>query len=477
MKKYLMLAALVLAVAAAPASASVQNVKVSGSIDSTWLYRDNFDLGESNTNIEDVKQNLFITQTLLRVDADLTDNVAATVQLINERVWETDPGSANSDIDLNLAFVTLREMLYSPLTVIVGRQVFSYGNSFIMDATGANNLAPSDSGISSAAQDLTKQTALDAVRLIFDYNPLTLEFMYSKVDPGTVAQTFDNNGDDKDLFGANATYELGDAMNTEVEAYFFAQIDKSTRKLSSNSSKINKSDTIYIPGFRASTNPIEGLNIQAELAWQRGNKVVTTTESSANVQRKAFAAQFIANYQVPVAEAYNPVVNYTFTHVSGDSNPGNYPSSGYSSTASGPASGDTYTAWDPFYEAQGGGTIYNALFDLTNLQIHSVSLQVNPLEDVTTTLRWTGLWLDKELDSAAGVNTFTLRQPDGTTNAVSANTGKTELGYEVDFETIYDYTEDVQFGASFGWFVPGDVFASANDSMASQAIVHGNVNF
>ena len=70
---------LLVAFVAMPAMASVQNVKVSGSIDSTWLIRDNFDLGASI--IADEGQNLFITQTMLMVDADLTDNVSTTVSL------------------------------------------------------------------------------------------------------------------------------------------------------------------------------------------------------------------------------------------------------------------------------------------------------------------------------------------------------------------------------------------------------------
>src|SRR3989338_10636780 len=126
---------LLAAFVAMPAAASVQNVKVGGSIDSTWLIRNNFDLGLNV--IGDETQNLFITQTMLTIDADLTDNVSTTVHLINERAWnQKDATADDSDIDLHLAYVTLREMLYSPLTVVVGRQAFSYGNSFIVDAGG-----------------------------------------------------------------------------------------------------------------------------------------------------------------------------------------------------------------------------------------------------------------------------------------------------------------------------------------------------
>ena len=148
----LLLALLVVALFVAPAAASVQNVKVSGEVDSKYLYRNGFDAGaEADGN---TVQSLFITITNLRVDADLTDNVAATIALINERTGGIQgltngeggaEGDDESDVQINLAYVTLREMLYSPLTVIIGRQSFRYGNSFIVDSAGPNNAAQVDS--------------------------------------------------------------------------------------------------------------------------------------------------------------------------------------------------------------------------------------------------------------------------------------------------------------------------------------------
>ena len=166
MKKMLLIAVLALALAAAPAFASVQNIKIGGDIESTYLVRDQFDLGGGAelSNTQDYDQKFFFTQTRLNVAADLTDNVSATVGLINERPWgdEGQDASAN-DIDLNLAFVTLREMLYSPLTVVVGRQNFKYGNSFIVDSAGTNNTLSSNNGLVGVATDFSKRTALDGV--------------------------------------------------------------------------------------------------------------------------------------------------------------------------------------------------------------------------------------------------------------------------------------------------------------------------
>ena len=355
-------------------------------------------------------------------------------------------------------------MLYSPLTVVVGKQAFHYGNSFIIDSAGANNAIPGDSGLSGiVGGDITKQTTQDAIRLIFDYEPLSVEVLVSKINSRTNTMAIDDaRDDDVDLYGVNAGYEVGDSMNTQVEAYFFARLDKLTA-----ASATNKSDTVYVPGLRASTNPIEGLNVQAEVAWQRGNRVATTGTIGDNEQREAMGAQVIASYQVPVLEEYKPILGYVYTFVSGDTNPGDR-------RAATESSSNKHTAWDPLFENQAGGTIYNSLFDLSNAHIHLVSAQVNPIEDVTAKVSWTNIRLDKELRTGQA---FALLTPGTGGTAVAFNAGEKEVGNEVDAVFTYDYTEDVKFGANFGWFIPGDLFTGANDQVATQAILNGNVNF
>src|SRR3989338_6830839 len=108
MRKTILLAFALVAFVAMPAMASVQNVKISGSIDSTWLVRNDFYLGA--IFIGDEEQTLFIPQAILQADADLTDNVSTTIALINERVWGHTSNDASTGVDLLLAYVTLREM-------------------------------------------------------------------------------------------------------------------------------------------------------------------------------------------------------------------------------------------------------------------------------------------------------------------------------------------------------------------------------
>lgn len=452
MRKLIVLAlALVMAATTAPAFASVQNVKIGGWTNNTFVHRQEFDLGKGSGGTD--KQDVFINQTGLQADADLTDQVYVTIALIGERGWGADGGDdgSTSEVDLYLAYVTLKEMLYSPLTLVVGRQTFAFGNGFVFDATGTNNTAPGDSGIRSIAQDLTKQTSLDAIRAIFDYNPLTVTVFYSKLHQNT--ETINHLDDDKDLWGINANYQLGDDMDSVVEAYFFKLRDKSDNTDGEGA----KTPWIKVTGIRASTNPIEGFNIQGEIAHQGGTARVGTVTD--NKKRDAWAAQGIVNYQLPVLEEYKPVAQYIFTKTTGDTDTG--------------SSESDYTGWDPFFEAQGGGHIYNSLFDLTNSIIHSFYFTVEPMEDITTRLALTAIWLERELKE----DSIGTRRPDGGEQELLAKTDSTYLGKEINFDLTYDYTEDVTFGASLGWFFPRSVFDNENNSTAKQALVSMNVAF
>lgn len=458
MKKVL-LATVLAALAAMPAYASVQNVKVSGDIESTYVVRNQFDLG-SQVGTEKFRQNFLLTQTRVRVDADLTDNAQTTVGLINERAWGNDVDTANgsNDIDLNLAYVTLKEMLYSPLTVIIGRQNFAFGNSFVIDSAGTNN-GVSTGGIKGVAEDFSKRTALDSVRAILDYNPLTINVIASKVNSNNLAGTGALK-DDINLLGTNAAYQLGDKWQSMVEAYYWAKLDQS----SNNTGAGYKTDTVYMPGVHASTNPIKGLNLSAELALQRGNKAQS---AGVNIKREATAAQLIANYALPIAkiEKYNPTVMGAYTYVSGERHT--------SEAGNSPIGDDTrYTAWDPMFENQAGGTIYNTLFNLSNAHIVTLKASAKPIEDVTASVQMDNLWLDKNIEGG----TIAVLGPDGSTTNL-ASTNNAYLGSELGLALAYAYTDDVTLGAKFNWFNPGEAFSSNNQNVASQILVNANVNF
>jgi len=464
---------------AVPAFAAVQNVKVSGDIDAKWIIRDNFSLGQESSTFVGSKdnQNYLNTIARVRVDADLTDNVSATVRLLNERDW-SDEGSTgtssssagatgDTSVYLDLAYVTLKEMLYSPLTVIIGRQNLRYGNAFIIGDPDTNRLAAARSGVQ--ARDLSARKAFDAIRMILNYDPLVVDIIYSKIGAGAIRSTasVDSTKDDIDLYGINANYKLGDKYNTVAEAYLFTKKDNNTTAGIAGT----KGDTIYNPGVRVSTNPIKGLNLQGEVAWQRGSKAGASGASTVddNRKREAMAWQAIVTYALQVEKLmkYSPVAGLEYTHYSGDKNPGR--------TGAAQVGKDTYRQWDPMFEDQAGGKIYNVLFQATDDNIFNANVSFKPIEDVSLRLDWTTLYLDQKLDTTTAM---TLYQTGGNSFSATMNTDKDHLGQEIDALLTYDYTEDVQFGLNVGIFVPGKAFTKpVSKKNASQAIASCKVVF
>ena len=450
MKKSILLAiALIATLVAVPAFASVQNVKIGGDVTSTFVHRNYFDLNASTVD----QQNVFLTQTTLEANADLTDKVSATIALINERVWgDGSISTTGTDMDLLRAYVTLRELLYSPLTVIIGRQAFHYGNSFIFDTAGQNNAAPADSGLLAVAGDLTKQTNMDAFRAILNYDPLTIEGFIALTHQHAVL--INDADDNQTIYGLVGTYKLGDKMDSLIEAYIFDRKDNSSNDTDAELG--NKVDHLKVVGGRFSTNPIEGLNVQGEVAHQGG--VDAASPAAANNQRRdAWGMQGIVNYQVPVLKEYKPMLQYVFTKVYGDTNT---------------LTDQDQATWDAFYENQGGGTIYNTLFSLSNAVIHTLSLSANPMEDLTTKLTVTKLYTHQRVEPTSS---FPLSQPDDTSGTTTNAHGGRYLGTEVDVDASYAYTEDVKFGLSIGVYKPGSVFV--DNQNAKQVLASVDVAF
>jgi hypothetical protein len=230
----------------------------------------------------------------------------------------------------------------------------------------------------------------------------------------------------------------------------------------------NKADTVFAPGVHVSTDPIKGLDLSGEIAFQFGQQVVVAGGSQEAEKREAFAAQFLANYSLPILEKYKPTLNAAFMYFSGDKDG----SANYSTDAV--KSAKVYSAWDPMFAHQERTIIFQDITCPSDMELVSLAASVNPLEEVTATVRWLGAWLPAPYDGAN--NTPVFWQPNGEPlNPVT--TDKSGFGNEYDVLIDYAYTEDVDFGLTLGWFLPGDAFNKVNRSTASQALADVAVKF
>jgi len=446
--------------------AAVQNVKVSGDIDMKGVVRNSIALQDNPTGVSATTTgygesiSAILSTVRLRVDADLTDNVSTTVRLLNERAWGEE-SAASTDIDLDLAYVTLKEFLYSPMTLTLGRQELRFGNGLIIGDPDTNGIAAGH-GVAAVAlpdslDDLSSRKAFDAARVTLNYDPLTVDLIYSKIDEGLVQQA-----DDIDLWGVNTNYVVN--KNIDTELYYFA---RKRDRFADAGADMPRSETIHTIGTRGVYTGIKNLTLGLEGAMQVGNHVVDTTlypddlvvatgPWSRRVQ--AYAIQAIANYVFPKAK-YSPSVIATYTRLSGDK---------YQSRS------DNYRGWNPMFEDQAGGTLYNKILGYSNAELFALSGTMKPMGDVTAALAYSYIKLvysypadatAVHLSGVAGDPHFAMRD------------GKKSLGHEVDLKLTYDYTEDVQFALNTGAFIPGEAFDSKNKKTASQVIGSMKVTF
>lgn len=435
MKKLMLFCALALLVAfVVPAAAEVQNVKVSGDIRTYGGYRNNFDLDDSASSDDD--QDWINSAARLRVDADLTDNVGTTVRVINERDWGVEStavsAQGNTDISVDLASLTLKEFLYSPLTLTVGRQELRYGNGLVVGDVDGNAFSRA-SGL--VGDEFSRRKAFDAVRAVLDFDPIVVDSFHSQITETN------SSSEDWTLSGVDVSYAVGD-YNANVAGYWVLShqsVDGSPTTFQQGgawTTGVNHGRSISTLGVRGNIEPVAGLDLGGEVAFQTGDYSNTRDQ-------QAMAFQATGSYAFDAK--FKPVVRAGYYYFSGEE----------------VANLGDQESWLASFEDQtmgliadrmqlttvSGGTPQSAS---TNMNIFQLGASVEPLDDVALGIDWYNYTLAEENDTAG-------------LNAVYTNDD--EYGNEVDITVAYDYTEDVTFNGTFAVFSPGNAWeADAQDS-------------
>ncbi len=504
-------ALLVLALAltfSVPAFAETQNVKVSGSIDAYHFYRSNFDLRDNNdagTSPVDAESELFpspftsgvpgtthdsddnnrseaddyfMTVTQIEVSADLTDNVSTVINIINQRDWNagsdrftTGPFGADSsadnefNVELDLAYVQMKEIFYSPLTLTFGRQDLWFGRGLII---GSNRTAwdvgdINDDRSNIQADEYSAKTAFDAIRATLDFNPWTLDFVYSKID-----ENAHDPEDDIDLYIVNVNYKFAE-YNAVAEVYYVGENDKGTFPTVADTTDADDDDTFetrsndtHTIGGRVQFDPISQITLGGELAYQFGNYTsplddfppINKAQDNVEQDRSSWMFDVFGTYRWDYE--WKPELTIEYVHFSGEDDVFRGASS-------------EYNAWNPLYR----GKFYTAYADFReflyatgdaydqsagqNEQFIQIKGSLKPLQDLLIEASWTYLWNDEAID------VVDITGPDASFGNSLGIERDEEIGYEVDLQVTYDYTEDVSFSTLVAWFVPGDYYDGATD--------------
>ncbi|MBU1929069.1 MAG: alginate export family protein [Candidatus Omnitrophica bacterium] len=429
------------------AYAEVQNVKVGGEILMQALHQKNFGLSQSTTmgDKENDTSNRLITHVQINVSADLTDNVGVVVKLLNERAWglERIPTDTNGDvsstsIDLDLAYVTLKEFLYSPLTLKIGRQAVKFGNGLVIGSgTSATNLASGDTAratnyANGVPKDQRLRKSMDAMRATLDYDPLTVDLLYAKIEEGPNTDRNDN----VDVYGINAAYKFN--KKASVQGYVFSKVDGKTAEAITGAAPRKGSQQIHTIGILGYLAPIANLKTSLELAGQLGNRTPTSTDTAS--KRRAYAIQAMADYTFK-GKKFDPALGATFTYLSGDNQ----------------RNDEYYRNWDTMQEGQ-APNIFTNHFSMTSCVVTNLRGKMKPVDDVTLSANYGYYHFPAKLNEV------------GLSNAYSAQTltmtKSKDGGSALDLFAKYDYTEDVQIGLDIGTFFPGKAFSDARSAVS-----------
>ncbi len=448
-------------VIAMPAYAETQNVKVSGAIDAYWFYRHNYDLRDNNdggavpagTAVTGVthggsavhrseSDDYARTNTQLEVAADLTDNVSTVVNVVNQRDWNAttfDGGAANTgaefDVELDLAYIQMKEIFYSPLTLTVGRQDIWFGRGFVI---GNNNTAW-DHQAATEADEYSVTTAFDALRATLDFNPWTIDLVYSNIN-----ENGRDNANDRELYIANVNYKFAE-YNAVAEGYFILEDDRNAVS-GATGTKDNVTNTL---GGRVQFDPISQITLGGEVAYQWGD--YQTGVATPNRDRGAWATDIFGTYRFDYT--WKPEITLEYVLFSGE------PDVTATSTQS-------YGAWNALYR----GKFWTAYADFreftyatgdandqpgsTNVEFVQLQGSLKPMQDLLLSGAFTYLWNNESI-LGQGSN----------------------IGSELDLQATYDYTEDVSFSVLAGWFFPGSYYANGENATAADLVSSVKVTF
>jgi hypothetical protein len=452
--------------ASVPSFAEVQNVKVGGDVTVRAFHRENLDLQDESGGLDSTDD--FLMSTVgVNVGADLTENVSTFIRLANERDWDNDNGSSNTDdgdFDLSQAYITLKELFYSPLTLRVGTQPIVWGRGFVLgSALIPTVFGGNDRNTAITANEFTEFTAFDAVRATLDLSqvtgnmPVSADYVYIKLDENT-----SGTPDDVNLQGVNFSTKL-DAANTELEAYFLHKRDESGSTVN-----INKNGNVSTVGVRGSAMPSEGLSTWAEAAYQWGRRasdpdVGTTVAAPLGSPFQAWAFNLGAEFGFTDV-AMTPKVGAEWIFWSGKDSDG------------------SIAGWDPiarsyfttaireFQTANGSGFYGTSQPGDTSAATNQNQVSfwggISPVEDLQATSRLSLFWQHiGAVPHAADTGVRT----DGQRNGYA--------GTEWDNQLVYDYTDDVQLGFLYGIFFPGSIYRTQFDATAQELVTTVSVKF
>lgn len=388
----LVIAALVLSMAGV-AVAELQNVEVGGKLVIRGNYWRMDDLGASS----------FAEQrTLLNVKADFTNDVSTFIELDSYGDWGQNfrsnyltgiDGRGASDVNLYQAYVNVKNLWGTPLSLRVGRQELVYGSEFLM---GNNSSMPIAPGLS-----------FDGIKLGFANDMFKVDAFAAKL-----AESFQNFGKgDLDLYGVYGSY-IG-IEDVTLDAYWLYVQDNRV---------VGNDIDIHTFGLRGA-GTLSGFDFDAEVAYQLGNvdgqpSACPLGFGEADVEYDTFAANAEVGYTFDTAWQPRPFAKFAYF--------------GGGEADNCKWSNDRTLPFNRLFSDISYSPFLDVNKNLTNLFFYGLGVQAMPTECVT--LKLMGAFLDMDED----------------------NPEMGSYGWQVSACGTYHYSEDLAFSAGYSHFFGSD---------------------
>lgn len=435
---WLVVAVVALVAMVSSSFADVQNIRLSGDIRIRGYY---FNYGD-NKAIGYSDASLIAQRTRVTIEADLEDHVLVVVTLKAEGLWGArdsvdsrwhylnsgssmqnagagvptwgQPVNQTWDVGINEAYVQFNEMFFNPATLKIGRQYLNYGRGLIISS-------------------VENEYNFDAVRLVLDFYPLTVDLVGAMLVDSQSFLPIDNRyGGRSMLLFANARYEMADSFVKDIEAYVGWISQDADRALIATGS-----ESPYTAQFAGASPVVLGLRADLNLTktlqmWAEG-----TYETGASGMGDAINAWlFNVGARLSLSDAQlSPVINASWTLATGDST--------YKD-------GDTKGYFRPLFDYASTYNGYMLKPVLSNIHIFNLGATVKPAKNCAVGVQ--GYYYMKADKNGVCFTNPNLDLSFGTFLPAS---DKTDLGWGLDFNVGYDYSKDVRLGLIYGLFFPG----------------------
>lgn len=370
------------------------DIELGGDIRMRAFYRKDFGLTSATAGSED----WFDSYVRAYIRGYPSPGITAYVRILAERDWGAE---GITTIDLMTAEIETEHTTQVDIDLAYFVMEHAWGSPATVTLGrqellyGEGFLIGRNNTYRTGAYERSPRKAFDAARVSLNLVPFTVDFFGAIIEENY-------SGSDAQLFGANLTYDYLGTATLDVGLFFDRDPDEGSKTWAF--SIRGESEIISIPGLKA----------KAEFVPQSGKH-----DDYRDLSAFGGYAGILYGSENTIGFVAEPYIGFNYILMTGEANPG--------------ALTGSYGEFDPLYEDEFYGEVNEVNTTLgmnTNAKILNLRVGGKLTENLAVELDFYGF---TRAEKVAGSDDF---------------------GTELDLKLNYEYTEDMDFGLTFGYFDP-----------------------